>query len=87
MIFSWLGYLGGLAAGGWLVSGDNDDLFPWYVNAILSFVFIVGGMTLSLVVLTKYGVLDAITKFFATYFSFILDVLKAVAKPIIDLVT
>jgi len=80
-----IGYLIGLFGAGYLVDTDEDDLFPWYVNAALTFVFIIGGITLALSVLTKSGYIDAVTRLIGTYFGFIADIVKAVAEPVIKI--
>lgn len=85
--FAWLGYLGGLGIAGWLTDSESENSFPWYVNALLTFLFVVGGITIALVTLTRFGVADAVTRFFAGYFQFVVDITRAIAKPVLEFLT
>lgn len=87
MIGSLIGYLGGLSLAGFITDSDSETGFPWYVDFVLTFLLALAGITIALAVLTRVGFLKGVTDFFATYFNFIGDILKAFAEPIVRVFT
>jgi len=69
--------------GGWFLDSDTeDDSLPWYVSGALSVVFILTGVVLSLVVLTRFGFFEFIGGILSAYFGFARGVIEAIAAPV-----
>jgi len=82
---SLFGFLGAMFGAGFITDSDNETGFPWYVDFLLTFLFALAGIVIALAVLTRVGFLTVVTDFLKSYMSFIGDIFKAIAEPLVKI--